>query len=236
MAKARAIAVKEQVLDRAARHQRDTVNAAFEIGALLEQAHEACEHGEFLDWIEREFGWSYRTALRYRSIYALAEKCQCGTFDDLRISLTALYVAADQDDPRAAQAILDAAKTRPVTARIAREIAEQQRTPEPPVVSAHDDAPSIEPRDGPMPEDDVTDGDEPGPSPRTRGLLARTLSALQRDHGDDDWRRAVAEIGGVDQLRGVIAKLELIHSRLCDKDAIAAMADAAEARSKMKLH
>ena len=52
--------------------EKDSVRSAVEIGGLLEQAAAACDHGDFQDWVAREFAWSYRTSVRYRSVYALA--------------------------------------------------------------------------------------------------------------------------------------------------------------------
>ena len=37
----------------------------FDVGALLIEAKDACEHGEWMDWLEAEFDWSDSTANNY---------------------------------------------------------------------------------------------------------------------------------------------------------------------------
>jgi hypothetical protein len=45
-----------------------------EIGKLLCEASEECEHGEYLAWIKLEFGWSHGTSLNYRAMFMCSAK------------------------------------------------------------------------------------------------------------------------------------------------------------------
>jgi hypothetical protein len=223
------------LLDRCARKirllERNTVNAVYEIGALLEQVAGVCEHGLYQDWIAREFGWSYRTSLRYRGIFALAEKCQCVTFEGIDVSLTALYFVAELGDPLAAKAVLEAAKTRRVTLRVARELVGTDRESEADEPETSDTVEDDPPLDAaPGPDDPPPDA----PDPSSPGKLATSLNVLLAAHGPDEWRVAIEQIGG-DQLRLIIAILERAHIEHCDSDAIRDAADRAEARSRIHL-
>src|SRR6266850_2274986 len=73
--------------------ERNTIQNVVETGKLLHEASEKCEHGEYQAWIEREFGWSYRTAVRYRDVYDF-QKCHSVTFRTMNFTLTALYLVA----------------------------------------------------------------------------------------------------------------------------------------------
>ena len=46
----------------------------FAIGALLIEAKDACEHGEWMDWLDTEFDWSESTAANYMNAFRLKAK------------------------------------------------------------------------------------------------------------------------------------------------------------------
>jgi hypothetical protein len=111
--------------------EQSTILNVIEIGRLLREARELCEHGEYQEWIERAFVWSYRSALRYSHAAALEEKCQCGTFErlgsfslgSLNLSLSALHIVADPSmTQEECEAILERARTFRVTVSVANEI------------------------------------------------------------------------------------------------------------------
>jgi Protein of unknown function (DUF3102) len=52
-----------------------------EIGFRLTEAKELVGHGGWLPWLERNFGWTERTAQRYMSIYELVAKYETEPFD-----------------------------------------------------------------------------------------------------------------------------------------------------------
>jgi hypothetical protein len=73
-------------------------NRAFEVGELLAEAQEACEHGQWMTWLDNEFDWSHDTAMRYVSAYRLADKFR--TVRNLPIPSRVVYaLASDLDDP-----------------------------------------------------------------------------------------------------------------------------------------
>ena len=79
---------------------RDLVGVArtciIEIGRELIAAKTEVEHGEWLDWLETEFGWAERTARNYMTV---AEAFKSATLADmvLTIDATALYALASPD-------------------------------------------------------------------------------------------------------------------------------------------
>src|SRR6266550_4388482 len=90
--------------------EKSTISNVVEIGRLLHEAREQCEHGEYTAWLSREISWSYRTSLRYHYAYAFAQNCQIGTFDQMNLSLSALHLVADVCTPEVARkAIIRAA-------------------------------------------------------------------------------------------------------------------------------
>ena len=69
-----------------------------EIGKLLTMCKTTLDHGEWLPWIEREFGWSDRTARNFMNVHRmLASKSEI--ISDLNIDATALYALAAKSTP-----------------------------------------------------------------------------------------------------------------------------------------
>jgi hypothetical protein len=96
--------------------EKRNISNCVEIGKLLDEAANQCEHGEYMNWLKREFGWSYMTAKRYRDVFDLQQIHQIGDFAKLDISISALYVVAtlmkDGSDGHVAvsKAIIEAAR------------------------------------------------------------------------------------------------------------------------------
>jgi hypothetical protein len=65
------------------------VHDIIEIGRRL--IEELAGHGNWLPWLEREFGWSEQTARNYM---AVAERFKSPTVGDLLIDASALYLLA----------------------------------------------------------------------------------------------------------------------------------------------
>jgi hypothetical protein len=108
--------------------EKNTIGNVVAIGGLLREAKEQCQHGEYQDWLQREFAWSYRTALRYGYAFDLAQKCNRVTFENLNLSLGALHIAADpgtSDEEQAA--IIRAAQEGRITTSIAKTIIDDLR-------------------------------------------------------------------------------------------------------------
>lgn len=110
--------------------EKHSIANVLEIGRLLQIAYDQCEHGDYLDWLEAQFGWSYRTALRYRNAFNF-QKCHNVTFENLNLSLSAVYLVSEIDEnPTARDAIIEAAKTGRVSLRIARKIVADHQPPD----------------------------------------------------------------------------------------------------------
>ena len=98
-----------------------------EIGGLLEEAAKLIPRGEYGAWLKANFGWSSKTAYRYRMVSNLAVVCQIDKKidieTDLNLSLSALYLLADMPvvDARSI-AIVAAARCGRVTYSAAKQI------------------------------------------------------------------------------------------------------------------
>jgi hypothetical protein len=70
---------------------RRVIDDVIEIGRLLVECKARCGHGNWLPWIEREFGWSDDTALNFIRCHQLAKS---RNFRDLSLPVTSLYLLA----------------------------------------------------------------------------------------------------------------------------------------------
>jgi hypothetical protein len=73
-----------------------------EIGRLLAECKERCGHGNWLPWLEREFGWTDRTALNFMRVHEWSLKSE--TVSDLDLPMRSLYLLAAPSTPEAARA------------------------------------------------------------------------------------------------------------------------------------
>ena len=76
------------------------VHDVIEIGRRLTDAKARCGHGNWLPWLEREFGWSESTALRYMQAHQFATDKSVTVTD---LSLKSLYLLAAPSTPKAAR-------------------------------------------------------------------------------------------------------------------------------------
>jgi hypothetical protein len=67
-----------------------------DVGKLLLEAQDQCDHGEWLDWLDAEFDRSVDTAERYMSVARMADKFR--TVRNLKVTVRTLYLLADQDE------------------------------------------------------------------------------------------------------------------------------------------
>jgi ParB-like chromosome segregation protein Spo0J len=72
-----------------------------EIGRRLTECQKMLGHGHWLEWLNREFGWSDRTALNYMRVYDLSGKSE--TVADLTLPISGLYLLAAPSTPDAAR-------------------------------------------------------------------------------------------------------------------------------------
>jgi hypothetical protein len=97
----------------------------FDMGDLLIEARAKCEPGEWSDWLDREFNWSYDSADRYMAAAKLAGRLR--TVRSLKVAATTIYALAGMDDealPDAVARLEAAAKQGRVTAERGRQIVE----------------------------------------------------------------------------------------------------------------
>jgi hypothetical protein len=71
-----------------------------EIGRLLTECKRICGHGNWLPWLDREFGWTDDTALNFMRVYELSKS---RNFRDLSLPLSALYLLAAPSTPQEAR-------------------------------------------------------------------------------------------------------------------------------------
>ena len=73
------------------------VGDLIEIGGLLTESKADLGHGNWLPWLEQEFGWSDSTALRYMQVYQLSLKFP--NLGDLDLPASAIYQLAQPSTP-----------------------------------------------------------------------------------------------------------------------------------------
>jgi hypothetical protein len=85
----------EQLLDLLANTIRSLRKRAaddiIEIGFRLTEAKDLAGHGNWLPWLEREFGWSEQTARNYMQVHEMAKS---QNFGDLDLPVSSLYLLA----------------------------------------------------------------------------------------------------------------------------------------------
>ena len=63
----------------------------FEIGRRLTEAKQIAGHGNWLPWLEREFGWTDDTAINFMRVFVLSKS---RNFRDLSLPVSGLYLLA----------------------------------------------------------------------------------------------------------------------------------------------
>jgi hypothetical protein len=79
---------------------RRVIGDVIEIGRRLTISKKFCGHGGWLPWLEREFGWSDDSALRFMQV---AEFAKSRNLRDLEIPVSGLYLLAAPSTPEAAR-------------------------------------------------------------------------------------------------------------------------------------
>jgi hypothetical protein len=81
-----------------------------EIGRRLTEMKKVCGHGNWLPWLQREFGWTNRHALNYIRVYELSLKSE--NFSNLGIPVSGLYLlAAPSTPPEAVDEVIERARS-----------------------------------------------------------------------------------------------------------------------------
>jgi hypothetical protein len=159
--------------------EKQNVASIVAIGGWLARAEELCEHGTFMDWVSANFGWSYRTCVRYRAAHRLAQNCSRGKFRKLNISVSALYALADLHDAAIRNAVIDraAASRERLTVQSVRSIIWDLERPQ------HD------------PSDDSVDQDQPDSDADTDADDGADKQGASDGGGDTDDRRDDPDAG-----------------------------------------
>ena len=111
---------------------KQTVDNVVEIGRRLTEAKDIAGHGNWLPWLNREFGWSPSTAENYINLFKLSAKFP--TVGNLDLDLRSLYLlAAPSTPPEARAEIIERAEAgEPVTAaEVKTAIAKRRPEPKP---------------------------------------------------------------------------------------------------------
>jgi DUF3102 family protein len=88
---------------------KQTVANIIEIGCRLTDAKNIAGHGNWLPWLDREFGWKEQTARNFMRAYELSLKSP--KFADLALPLSGLYLlAAPSTPPEARDEIIERAE------------------------------------------------------------------------------------------------------------------------------
>src|SRR5262249_751528 len=80
--------------------RKQSVDGAIEIGRRLSVVKEKIDHGHWLRWLKREFGWSDRSARNFINVYKMTRSPnKLEIISNLSISPTALYLLAAPRTP-----------------------------------------------------------------------------------------------------------------------------------------
>jgi N6-adenosine-specific RNA methylase IME4 len=77
------------------------IGDVIEIGRRLAECKERCGHGNWLPWLETEFGWTDRTALNFMRMYEDSLKSE--TVSDLPLPMRSLYLLVAPSTPQSAR-------------------------------------------------------------------------------------------------------------------------------------
>ncbi len=75
---------------------KQMIAGTIEIGRRLIEAKVICGHGNWLPWLDREFGWKENTA---RNFMRVAELAKSAKFEDLNVPVSGLYLLAAPSTP-----------------------------------------------------------------------------------------------------------------------------------------
>jgi hypothetical protein len=233
--------------------EKHNVANVIAIGGLLEQAAALVEHGEYMAWLLANFGWSHGTSLNYRKVYQLTQNRKICDFDQLNISLSALYLAAQCiDQPAICDAILDTARTGRVSYSTAKRIVEEHETAaEPPRDPEEDEEDESEDEPaGDESNDDAADDDGDADDGAGRGeekksadsrkkkgeeWLVSSLRSLHSglDHLKVDLQKVIVEVGPI-EMREIVTRLQAALDEHASKNVLQAKADRTETTAKAK--
>ncbi|SIN97307.1 Protein of unknown function [Bradyrhizobium erythrophlei] len=80
------------------------ISDIIEIGRLLTEAKQIAGHGNWLPWLEREFGWTDKTAENFLNVHKLGAQTKFENISDLNLPVSGLYLLAAPSTPVEARA------------------------------------------------------------------------------------------------------------------------------------
>jgi Protein of unknown function (DUF3102) len=84
------------------------IGDVIEIGARLTECKRICGHGKWLPWLDREFGWTDKTAENFINVHKLSSKFE--NFSNLDLPISGLYLLAAPSTPaEACDAVIERA-------------------------------------------------------------------------------------------------------------------------------
>jgi hypothetical protein len=100
-----------------------------EIGRILTEAKVVCGYGNFLPWLDHEFGWTDRTARNFMRVYELSKTSV--NFSDLDLPVSAVYLLAAPSTPdKVRQAVIAEAEAgKAVTVKDVKRTIDDDRAP-----------------------------------------------------------------------------------------------------------
>jgi hypothetical protein len=157
------------------------VEDVVEIGRRLTECKKLVGHGNWLPWIEREFGWTDDTALNFMRVYEVSKS---RNFRDLSLPVSALYLlAAPSTSKEARDKIIERARAgEPVSVAETKRVIERTKRHK---------QPASKPRSPRVRKSAEADRDDIGPA--SIGELAR--SEIERLHSEK--RRLEIEAEGL---------------------------------------
>jgi hypothetical protein len=78
-----------------------TATGIVQIGQYLTEVKGRLKHGQFLEWIEREFAWKQAAAYRFMQVY---KNVKITNLINLEIGVSALYLIASPSFPEPVRA------------------------------------------------------------------------------------------------------------------------------------
>lgn len=148
---------------------KQTIENIIEIGRRLTDAKRIAGHGNWLPWLDREFGWSRQTADRFIQVFEASGKLP--NLSNLELPVSGLYMlAAPSTPPEARDAVIERAKAgEPVTvAGIKRVIEKAKGRRQPRRMPTRKPKPAAAPGSSkpkrPASADDVTLAEPPAPA------------------------------------------------------------------------
>ncbi len=201
------------------------------IGKLLIEADEQLDYGEWMPWLENNFGSSISTAGNYMAAAKFAAKFP--SVANLKLRPSALYLLGhdlDEDDlddclfdDKAVKAILKAAETKPISADQARDIAEalKPKPPLQPLLTAEERADQLAAEATQEDIDDILDGPPPELPPTQEATAAdvnlppfdQAVKTLMQLH-TKPLAKFTCTMHSADDIREIAAFLEYVADKL----------------------